>query len=140
MYARDVRTLFAFLVVLSHIGLIGFCAVYFQTVITKPEIYLTAIAIFLPLFGTYVGIVVGNLKMAIGGRGGRVSWTFTIMMLIFWLAYLCGVLFVIYSYDTGFIRNEDMFVACLAVVETAFGGFFTSLFLTLFGLGDWSGA
>jgi hypothetical protein len=121
------------LVVASHVLLVGFAAFFLQARITAIETYLSTLAVFLPVFGTYLSIVVKSVGMSRGPRGKLVSSTFISLMLILFVAYSLGIVFVLYSYATGFIGTEEALPGAIGLVEAAFGGFFTTLFVTLFG-------
>ena len=133
MSTRSARAFFAILVVLVHVVFVSYCAIYLQTRITKPETYFSTIAVFLPVFGIYVGVVVKSVGTSKGPKGPNVSGTFLALITILFIAYACGNAFVLYSYGSGFISTEDLLPGAIAIVEAAFGGFFTTLFLTLFG-------
>ncbi|MBN8187697.1 hypothetical protein JF540_13455 [Salipiger thiooxidans] len=133
MYERTARAVFAILVVIVHVVFVSFCAVYLQARITKFATYVSTIAVFLPVFGIYVGVVVKSVGISKGPRGRKVSGVFLALMVILFAAYVAGNAFVLWSYETGFIGTEDLLPAAVALVESAFGGFFTTLFLTLFG-------
>ena len=136
MYQRSARALFALLVVIAHVAFVSFCAVDLQSRITKIETYVSTIAVFLPVFGIYVGVVVKSVGLGKGPRGRKVSGLFLALMSILFVAYVAGNGFVLWSYETGFIGSEDLLPAAVSLVESAFGGFFTTLFLTLFGQGQ----
>lgn len=133
MYTRTARSVFAILVVVSHVVFVSICAVYLQDRVTKLETYLSTMAVFLPVFGIYVSIVVKSVGISKGPRGKLVSGTFLTLIFVLFVAYVAGNLFVLRAYGSGFIPTEDYLPAAFALVETAFGGFFTTLFLTLFG-------
>lgn len=133
MYERTARSIFALLVVVVHVLFVSFCAVYLQDRITRTATYLSTMAVFLPVFGIYVGVVVKSLGVTRGPRGRKVSNVFTIIMFVLFLAYVSGNIFVVLSFDSGFISSEDMLPGAIAVIEAAFGGFFTTMFLSLFG-------
>lgn len=133
VYQRTARSFFAILVVLAHVVFVSVCAVFLQDRITSLETYLSTMAVFLPVFGIYVGIVVKATGIRKGPRGPKVSGTFLTLMGLLFVAYLAGNIFVLRGYGSGFIASEEMLPAAFALVETAFGGFFTTLFLTLFG-------
>ncbi len=80
-------------------------------------------------------MVVKSVGLGKGPRGRRVSGLFLALMSILFLAYVAGNAFVLWSYETGFIGSEDLLPAAVSLVESAFGGFFTTLFLPLFGQG-----
>lgn len=132
MYERTVRSLYSMLVVALHIAVVAFSAFYLKNRITLIENYVSTMAVFLPVFGTYVGIVVGDIQLTSGPSGKIVSWTFITILSVLLLAYVLGIAFVMYLFGTGFIKSESSLPAAISVVEAAFGGFFTSLFLTLF--------
>lgn len=133
MYERSARSVFAVIVVLSHIVFVSIAAVFLQNRITKIETYLSTLAVFLPVFGIYVGVVVKQISSITGPRGSKVNSVFLFIMTTLFVAYGAGNAFVIYSYNSGFIASEDMLPGAIALVESAFGGFFTTMFLTLFG-------
>lgn len=134
MYLRTARTTFALLVVISHVALVTYCAIFFQDRITKFPTFVSTLSAFLPVFGIYVGVVVKEVSLKKGSRGHKVNTAFILIMAILFLAYALGVFLVIRSYETGFIETEDMLPGAIALVEAAFGGFFTTMFLTLFGV------
>ena len=136
MYERTARAVFAILVVIVHVVFVSFCAVYLQARITKIATYVSTIAVFLPVFGIYVGVVVKSVGISKGPRGRKVSGVFLALMVILFAAYVAGNAFVLWSYETGFIGSEDLLPAAVSLVESAFGGFFPTLFLTLFGQGQ----
>lgn len=134
MYLRSARTTFALLVVLSHVALVTYCAIFFQDRITKFPTFISTLSAFLPVFGIYVGVVVKEIGVRKVSRGHKVNSAFLMIMAILFLAYGLGIFLVIRSYETGFIETEDMLPGAIALVEAAFGGFFTTMFLTLFGV------
>lgn len=133
MYERTARSVFALTVVAAHVFFVSLAAVFLQDRITKAATYVSTLAVFLPVFGIYVGVVVKQIGSTVGPRGHQVSAVFLLLMSTLFSAYVAGNAFVLYSYNNGFIESEDMLPGAIALVESAFGGFFTTLFLTLFG-------
>jgi hypothetical protein len=128
------RSVFSILVCLTHIVFVFFCAFYLHSRVTKMETYFSTLATFLPIFGVYLGIVVKSLKLEKSSAPERIDNTFLAVLFILFLAYLAGNTAVIYAYGTDVIPSEDLLPGAIGLVEAAFGGFFTTLFLTLFGV------
>ncbi len=134
MRIETVKSTFSFLIVIVHVMFVAFCALYLRDKITKFETYISTITVFLPIFGIYVGIIVKNIKLNNIPSEERVSPTFVGILSVLFVAYLIGNILVLYGYGSGFITSEDLLPGAISIVEAAFGGFFTSLFLTLFAV------
>jgi hypothetical protein len=134
MGVHQARGFFSILVVVAHIVFVFYCAFFLKDRITKFETYLSTLACFLPVFGVYVSIVVKNIDLKPVERSQPVSTLFLILAGVLFVAYVVANVAVVYAYGIQFIRTEDLLPAAFATVEAAFGGFFTTLFLTLFGV------
>lgn len=135
MSAGKLRAILSIAVVLAHIALIIFCAIFLYPRITKLETYISTISIFVPVFGVYVGIVVKSITISAAPAGRKVSKTFITLIVMLFMAYFASIISVVILYSSGVIPNEDLLPAAVGAMEAAFGAYFMALFLTLFDKG-----
>lgn len=132
MNVGKLRAISGVSVVFVHVVFIFFCAIYLKPRITSIETYISTVAMFLPVFGVFVGVVVKNIKLTPDVDDGVVSGAFMSIFVLLFLAYIVGNIFVIYLYGIQYISNESLLPGAIALIESAFGCFFTTLFLTLY--------
>lgn len=131
---RQLREFMAITVVALHIVLVFYVILILPSRITNQDTLASTIGAFLPVFGIYVGIVVKNLQLRRGPIGEKVNPSFTIVLVMLLAAYVAGIVFVVEGYKSGVLTSERLLPGAIGLVEAAFGGFFSSLFFTLFGV------
>lgn len=136
MTRRALREIAAVSVVGLHILLVFYIFISLSTRVTEVETLMSVAGAFLPVFGIYVGVVVKNAELRRGPKGPSVSGNFTLLLGLLFFAYVLGVVAVVESYKAGIIASEKLLPGAISFVEAAFGGFFSVLFLKLFGVED----
>ena len=105
---------------------------YLRSYITNFSTYISTLAVFLPVFGTYVGIVVQDLKVEEQRSSRKASSSFIYIIFALLAAYCVGIILVVKGFTSGFIQNEQSLPAAVAIVEASFGAFLTTCFFKLF--------
>jgi drug/metabolite transporter (DMT)-like permease len=119
-------------VVTLHILFVLGAAILLKDYVTDFSTYVSTLAVFLPVFGAYVGIVVQDLGIEPQRSRKKVSNAFVYIVFALLVAYCVGVVIVMIGFTSGFIENEQSLPAAVAAVETAFGAFLTTCFFKLF--------
>ncbi|QBF33854.1 hypothetical protein CFI11_21940 [Thalassococcus sp. S3] len=119
-------------VVTLHILFVLGAAVYLRNYVTDFGTYVSTLAVFLPVFGAYVGIVVQDLGVERQRSTKKASSAFVYIVFALLAAYCVGIIFVVTGFTSGFIVDEQSLPAAVAAVETAFGAFLTTCFFKLF--------
>lgn len=132
MKISNLRSLLAMSVVTLHILFVLGAAMYLRSYITDFGTYVSTLAVFLPVFGAYVGIVVQDLGVEREQSRRKASGAFVYIVFALLAAYCVGVVLVLTGFTSGFIASEQSLPAAVATVETAFGAFLTTCFFKLF--------
>lgn len=136
MRTRTLREIMSLLVVVSHIALIFFALVVLSGRITDTDTLLSTMAVFLPVFGVYVGVVAKTITVGRGPLGKKVSPVFVAIMLLLLIAHALGAVSIIVGFASGVISSEEVLPGYISLLEAAFGGFFSLMFFSLFGVKD----
>lgn len=132
MTIPQLRAVIAILVVLFHVVFVIFSAVILRYHITSFATYISTLAIFMPLFGAFAGIVVQEVKLEVDRSKKKASKSFVYIIFMLLAAYFLGCSLVLGGYITGFIQDENSLPAAIAGVETAFGGLLMTCVVALF--------
>lgn len=126
------RSALAISVVVLHIALMIGAAIYLRVYITSFSTYVSVMAVFLPVFGTFVGIIVQDIGPERERSRKKASATFIFIVFALLTAYCVGIILVLFGLSSGFIENEESLPAAMAAVEAAFGTFLSTCFFKLF--------
>jgi hypothetical protein len=124
------------IVVVSHVALIYFALVFLSSRITNSDTLISTIAVFLPVFGVYVGVVVKTIAIGRGPLGRKVNPVFIVIMLLLLAAHAAGAVLIVLGFSNGLLPSEEALPAYISLLEAAFGGFFSLMFFSLFGFDD----
>ncbi len=132
MTISALRSFLAITVVTLHIVFLLGAAILLRSHVTNFATYVSTMAVFMPVFGAYVGIVVQDIGPERTRSRKAASATFVYIVFALLLAYCIGIFLVLVGFVSGFIENEESLPAAIAAVETAFGAFLTTCFFKLF--------
>lgn len=115
------RAFIAFAVIALHVIFVSVLAILLRFRITEFNTYISSIAVFLPIFGVYVAVVVEGISPERSPRKRRVSIAFFSIVLTLLMGYVLGCSLIAAGFVTGFIAHEELLPGSFALVEAAFG-------------------